>query len=201
MNTQSWDEMYRGRPQVFSGEPNGVLVAEAAGLEPGEALEVGCGEGADAVWLARRGWRVTAVDVAETALRRGAAVGADVAGRVAWTRADLSTAGLPAGVFDLVSVQYFPLPRRPEHEALHRLLASVAPGGTLLVAGHDPGDEGVDYAGYYRPDEIARLLGDEWTVLVHESRPRTRPGPEGTHHTRDVVLRAVNSGGEPAAER
>ncbi|MFF4597702.1 class I SAM-dependent methyltransferase [Amycolatopsis sp. NPDC001319] len=199
MNTESWDEMYRGRAQVFSGEPNGVLVAEAAGLAPGEALDVGCGEGADAVWLARRGWRVTAVDVAETALRRGAAAahGSDVAGRVAWTRADLSTTALPAGVFDLVSVQYFPLRHQPEHEALNRLLASVAPGGTLLVAGHDPGDEGVDYADYYRPDEIAGLL-DGWTILVHESRPRTRPGPEGTHHTRDVVLRAVNSAGEPA---
>ncbi|MEV4596649.1 class I SAM-dependent methyltransferase [Amycolatopsis sp. NPDC049253] len=203
MDTQSWDEMYRAREQVFSGEPNGVLVAEAAGLPPGEALDVGCGEGADAVWLARRGWRVTAMDVAETALRRGAAAAqaADVAGRVAWTRADLSTAGWPAGVFDLVSAQYFPLPRRPGYEVLHRLLASVAPGGTLLVAGHDPGDEGVDYAGYYRPDEIAEVLGDEWTILAHESRPRTRPGPEGTHHTRDVVLRAVSSGGEPAAAR
>ncbi|WIX77375.1 class I SAM-dependent methyltransferase [Amycolatopsis carbonis] len=187
---------------MFSGEPtNGVLVAEAAGLAPGEALDVGCGEGADAVWPARRGWRVTAVDVAETALRRGAAAGAGVAGRVASTRADLSTAGLPAGVFDLVSVQYFPLPHEPEHAALRRLPASVAPGGTLLVAGHDPGDEGVDYVGYYRPAEIAGLLGDEWTVLVHESRPRDRPGPEGTHHTRDVVLRAVSavgSAGEPA---
>ncbi|MEU4667657.1 methyltransferase domain-containing protein [Amycolatopsis sp. NPDC023774] len=89
---------------MFSGEPNGVLVAEAAELPPGEALDVGCGEGVDAVWPARRGWRVTAVDVAETALRRGAAAGADVAGRVAWTRANLSTAGLAAGVFDLVSV-------------------------------------------------------------------------------------------------
>ncbi|MEU4667656.1 hypothetical protein AB0F91_06745 [Amycolatopsis sp. NPDC023774] len=93
------------------------------------------------------------------------------------------------------------MPYQPGHEALHRLPASVAPGGTLLVAGHDPGDEGADYTGYYRPDEVARVLGDGWTIRVHECRLRTRPGPEGTHHTRDVVLRAVSSGGEPAATR
>jgi SAM-dependent methyltransferase len=67
-----WDEMYRTRDRVFSGNPNGVLVAEAAGLPPGQALDVGCGEGADALWLAGRGWHVTAVDVSETALRRAA---------------------------------------------------------------------------------------------------------------------------------
>ncbi|KOG87623.1 SAM-dependent methyltransferase, partial [Streptomyces varsoviensis] len=69
MDARHWDDMYRSRDQVFSGNPNPVLVAEAAGLRPGQALDVGCGEGADAVWLARRGWRVTAVDVSEVALR------------------------------------------------------------------------------------------------------------------------------------
>ncbi|QRP43187.1 bifunctional 2-polyprenyl-6-hydroxyphenol methylase/3-demethylubiquinol 3-O-methyltransferase UbiG [Amycolatopsis sp. FDAARGOS 1241] len=186
---QDWDGMYRSREQVFSGEPNAVLVAEAAGITPGQALDVGCGEGADAVWLARRGWRVTAVDVSETALRRGVRSGRDVAERIAWTRADLSSTAMPAGAFELVSVQYFPL-RKQDEGALDRLLATVAPGGTLLVTGHDPEDEGVDYGDYYRPDEIARRLAG-WTVEVHEARPRTTPGPEGTHHTRDVVLKAI----------
>ncbi|MGH2694704.1 MAG: class I SAM-dependent methyltransferase, partial [Actinomycetota bacterium] len=84
MDTQFWDEMYRSRDQVFSGAPNGVLVTEVADLPPGQALDVGCGEGADALWLARRGWQVTAVDISQIALQRAAATGADLTGRVAW---------------------------------------------------------------------------------------------------------------------
>ncbi|WP_329061300.1 methyltransferase domain-containing protein [Amycolatopsis sp. NBC_01480] len=76
MNSRHWDELYRTRARVFSGNPNEALVAEATGLPPGQALDVGCGEGADALWLARHGWHVTAVDVSETALRRGAATAA-----------------------------------------------------------------------------------------------------------------------------
>ncbi|SHF07556.1 class I SAM-dependent methyltransferase [Streptoalloteichus hindustanus] len=195
MDAQSWDEMYRGRDQIFSGDPNGVLVSEVSGLPPGQALDVGCGEGADALWLARQGWQVTAVDISWVALQRAAAAGADVAGRVAWARADLTTAtGLPADAFDLVSVQYFPLRRQPDHAALRALLSAVAPGGTLLVVSHDPADlsprEGFNPADYYQPDDVARLLDDDWTVLVNETRRRTAPPPPGTHHTHDTVLRA-----------
>lgn len=92
MDAAFWEEMYRGSDQVFSGNPNGVLVAEVADLPPGQALDVGCGEGADALWLAQRGWQVTAVDISWTALRRAATTGADAAGRVAWTRIS-TTAG------------------------------------------------------------------------------------------------------------
>lgn len=195
-DAQFWDEMYSSRDQVFSGEPNGVLVTEVAGLPPGQALDVGCGEGADALWLARRGWLVTAIDISATALRRAARTGADVAGRVSWARADLTTMAAPAGAFDLVSVQYFPLPRRPDRSALRGLLAAVAPGGTLLIASHDLADlpprhdHGRDPGAYYQPADVARLLGDGWTVLADETRPRTAPAPPGTHHTNDTVLRA-----------
>ncbi|GLY63425.1 class I SAM-dependent methyltransferase [Amycolatopsis taiwanensis] len=196
MDEQFWDEMYRSRDQVFSGNPNGVLVTEVTALAPGQALDVGCGEGADALWLARRGWHVTAVDISRTALKRAATTDVDMTGRVAWAHADLTTASPPARAFDLVSVQYFPLPRRPGHSALRRLLAAVAPGGTLLIGSHDladhpPGhDHDFDPGDYYQPDEIARLLDDDWTILINETRPRTAPAPEGTHHVNDVVLRA-----------
>ncbi|KAA9156969.1 class I SAM-dependent methyltransferase [Amycolatopsis acidicola] len=183
-----WDERYRSREQLFSGNPNGVLVTEVADLPPGQALDVGCGEGGDALWLARRGWAVTAVDISRTALERAAAAGADVSGRVAWTRADLTATTLPAGAFDLVSAQYFPLRRQPGHGALRTLLATVAPGGTLLVVGHALPDDA--YPEYYRPTEIAALLGAGWTVLIDETRERTVPPPEGTHHTHDTILRA-----------
>ncbi|MEU5291753.1 class I SAM-dependent methyltransferase [Streptomyces umbrinus] len=196
MDAQFWDEMYRSRDQVFSGDPNGVLVTEVTGLPPGQALDVGCGEGADALWLARHGWQVTAVDISTTALQRAAAAAMDSEGRVAWTRADLTITPPPADAFDLVSVQYFPLSLQPDHTALRGLLNAVAPGGTLLFASHDLADlsprpeQGFDPGDYYQPDDIAKLLDHDWTVLINETRPRTAPAPAGTHHTHDTVLRA-----------
>jgi SAM-dependent methyltransferase len=196
MDAQHWDDKYGSQDRLFSGSPNGVLLAEAAGLEPGQALDVGCGEGADALWLARRGWLVTAVDISQVALRRAADAAPDLADRIAWTRADLTSVPPPADAFDLVSVQYFPLRREPDHAALRGLLAAVAPGGTLLVVGHDLADlpprleNGVDPADYYEPSDVAKLLGEDWTVLVDETRPRIAPAPEGTRHTHDTVLRA-----------
>ncbi|MER7080566.1 Methyltransferase domain-containing protein [Saccharopolyspora kobensis] len=192
MDQQFWDDRYRSHDQLFSGAPNLVLVAEASDLPPGQALEVGCGEGADAIWLARRGWRVTAIDISRVALERAAATGADLG--ISWQHGDPMTTPPPAGAFDLVSVQYFPLRRQPEHTALRGLLAAVAPGGTLLFGSHDladvPPDADFDPDDYYRPAEIAALLDDDWTVLVNETRPRTTPPPAGTHHTHDTVLRA-----------
>jgi SAM-dependent methyltransferase len=196
MDAQLWDEKYGSSDQLFSGAPNGVLVTEVADLPPGHALDVGCGEGGDAQWLARRGWRVTAVDISRIALQRAATTGADLADRVTWTRADLTALPPPADAFDLVSIQYFPLPHQPAHTALRGLLAAVAPGGTLLVASHDladlpPGHErGVNPSDYYQPADVAKLLDDNWTVLINETRPRTGPAPAGTRHTNDTVLRA-----------
>jgi SAM-dependent methyltransferase len=198
-DTDFWDEMYRSREQVFSGAPNGVLVTEVTGLPPGRALDVGCGEGADALWLARKGWRVTAVDVSRTALGRAAAAAADFADlgdRVAWTQADPTVTPPSAGAYDLVSAQYFPLPHHPDHAGLRSVLDAVASGGTLLFVGHDlaglpPRREGgPDPGDYYQPAEVARLLGDDWTVLADEIRPRAAPAPAGTRHTHDTVLRA-----------
>ncbi|WP_067812861.1 class I SAM-dependent methyltransferase [Actinomadura kijaniata] len=190
-----WDERYADREQLFSGLPNGVLVAEAAGLPPGQALDVGCGEGGDAFWLAGRGWRVTAIDISRVALERAVARAGSAFPNVAWARADLTVTPPPAGSFDLVSIQYFPLPRRAGHAALRALLSAVAPGGTLLVVGHDrteipDGEHGFHADDYYEPTDYAALLDDTWTVLVDETRPRAVPPPPGTHHTRDVVLRA-----------
>ncbi|MEA3250498.1 MAG: class I SAM-dependent methyltransferase [Pseudomonadota bacterium] len=195
MDKEFWNDRYRGREQLFSGSPNGVLVAEVTDLPPGRALDVGCGEGADALWLARRGWQVTAVDISRVALQRAAAAGADVANRVTWTCTDLLTTPPSASAFDLVSVHYFPLPRQPEHAALRVLLNAVASGGTLLFASHDLAElsprpeQDVKAGDYYQPDDIVKLLDDGWRVLINEFRPRANPAPAGTHHTRDAVLR------------
>lgn len=201
MDAHFWDERYETQDQLWSGEANGVLVTEVAELPAGQALDVGCGEGADASWLAARGWQVTAVDISRVALQRAAARATDT-DAVAWMRADLATTTLPAGAFDLVSVQYYPLPRRRGHSGVHNLLSAVAPGGTLLVASHDladmtrhdghehDDDHDVDPADYYQPHEIAELLDEDWTVLADETRPRTAPPPPGTNHVHDTVLRA-----------
>lgn len=193
MDAQSWDEMYRDRDQVFSGNPNPVLVTEVSGVPPGRALDVGCGEGADARWLARRGWQVTGVDISQTALNRAAATGADVADHITWRQADLMTTA-PGEAFDLVSIQYFPVRRSPDHAALRGLLAAVAPNGILLFVTHDVADvtarAGFNPGDYYQPNDIAGLLDDNWTIHVNETRPRTGPPPPGTHHTHDSVLRA-----------
>ncbi|WP_280368190.1 class I SAM-dependent methyltransferase [Nocardia wallacei] len=194
MDAQFWDERYGSRDLLFSGEPNAVLVTEVAGLPPGQALDVGCGEGGDARWLAGRGWQVTAVDISRVALERAEAVGVPGPGAVAWTRADLTATAMPAAAFDLVSVQYFPFPRQPGPRALRGLIDAVAPGGILLFVGHDPADltghEDIDPTAFYHPTDIPALLDSGWVVETSETRLRTGPPPAGTHHTHDVVLRA-----------
>jgi SAM-dependent methyltransferase len=134
-----WDDMYRSRPRVWSGLPNPQLVAEAAGLEPGTALDLGCGEGADALWLAEQGWTVTAVDVSAVALERAAqhAAGSAAGRRITWLQRDLD-AWAPEEQFDLVSAQFLHSTEAPWQRP-HRVAAeAVRPGGTLLIVGHHP---------------------------------------------------------------
>ena len=192
-----WDSRYADREQLWSGQPNGALVAETAGLTPGRVLDVGCGEGADAIWLARGGWDVTALEVSGVALER-AVVHARAADRsVHWVHAALEQAALPPASFDLVSAQYPALPRTPDAAAERALLAAVAPGGVLLLVHHagmetqEAHDSGFDPADYVWPSMVAALLDDNWQIEVNEQRPRVTPdGGAGAHHTHDVVLRA-----------
>jgi SAM-dependent methyltransferase len=191
-----WDERYAGEPQMWSGQPNGALVAEVAGLRPGRALDVGCGEGADAVWLARRGWDVTALDVSRVALERAAGHARDAGVDVRWLGAGLVEADLPPGGFDLVSVQYPALRRTPARDAERALLAAVAPGGVLLAVHHADVDaeearaSGFDPDDYVGHEDLAGFLGDDWRVDVDERRARHVASGGGAHHTHDEVLRA-----------
>ena len=190
-----WDARYGAAERVWSGEPNGALVAEVSELEPGRALDVGCGEGADAVWLARRGWRVTALDVSRVALDRAERHARDAGIEVAWVHSGLVEAALPARGFDLVSAQYPVLRKTPGAVAEHVLIDLVAPGGTLLVVHHaiDPSQvhEGsFDPALYALPADVAALLDSGWQVDVDERRPRHISGGGGAHHVHDLVLRA-----------
>ena len=181
----------------MSGQPNGALVAEVAGLTPGRALDVGCGEGADAIWLAAGGWEVTALEVSGVALERAARHAEDAGVAIHWVHAGLAEAGLPPASFDLVSAQYPALLRTPDAAAERALLAAVAPGGVLLLVHHAgmdthiPEDGAFDPADYVWPSMVAALLDDAWQVEVDEERPRIAPdGGAGAHHTDDLVLRA-----------
>ncbi|HNA99825.1 MAG TPA: class I SAM-dependent methyltransferase [Marmoricola sp.] len=190
-----WDARYREEDRIWSGNPNAALIAEVTGLQTGTALDVGCGEGADAIWLAQQGWQVTALDVSQVALDRAANAASAHEVHVDWRCAGIESS---PGEFDLVSAFYLPIHR--ESNALAALLESVAPGGTLLVVHHaefDPRhakDHGFDPADYLTVDEVAADLGPGWRVEKHQRQPREVSGGAGAHHTEDVVLRAVWEG-------
>lgn len=196
-----WNERYGNQGNIWSGKPNPQLVAEVSSLPPGTALDVGCGEGADAIWLAKRGWRVVAVDISSVALARAAghAAGLGPDGPIEWEHHDLLSWAPPAGSFDLVSAQFMQLPRTDREPLFDRLAAAVARGGTLLVVGHAPSD--ID-SGAHRPrradvfytaEEAASALDPVlWDVLLTESRARGSAGDGGRPATvHDEVMRAV----------
>lgn len=190
-----WDERYGSRDQIWSGRPNEALVAEVAGAGPGTALDVGCGEGADAIWLAQQGWQVTGLDPSAVALERAERAAAGAGVEVAWVHGGLEDAALTTG-FDLVSAHYPALLRTPAHDAERALLATVAPGGTLLVVHHAHVDperahaHGWDPADFVASEDVLAALDDAWVVEVNAERPRIVPaGPEG-QHTHDLVVRA-----------
>lgn len=198
-----WESRYHRHDVHADRQPNPQLVAEVDQLSPGTALDAGCGEGANAVWLASGGWQVTAVDIAELALSRGrehaqtlgAELGIDIESRIDWVRADLTTWTPPEGRFDLVTAHYVH-PLGGFTTLVPRLGDAVAPGGTLLLVSHDPSDPHplthTTSATGQTPQELAASLDqNQWAVEVAESRQR--PSPDSTGHDiaiQDAVLRA-----------
>ena len=202
LRQEYWDERYGGE-QIWSGNPNPLLVRYVAELPSGTALDVGSGEGADVVWLAKHGWTVTGMDVSEVALRRSAELvertAPQLADRITWQHADVLTWTPEPGHFDLVSAQFMHLPG-PERESLHRrLAAAVRPGGTLLVVGHHPAD--MEIESLQRPhlpdrfataEQMAVVLDPaEWDIET-TAPDREATDPDGnTVRVRDAVLRGV----------
>lgn len=175
MTQAFWETFYGDGTRRWSGKPNPSLVAEVAGLAPGRALDLGCGEGADAVWLAAQGWAVTGVDISATALAAAAehAAEAGVADAITWQRRDLSD-GLPSGAFDLVTATFLHSPVALDRTRILRAAAGlVAAGGTLLIIGHAP-SASHQHQDLPLPDEVLRDLAlppDGWELRAGELRP------------------------------
>ena len=182
-----WDEHYATIDPSWGTRPNAVLVDVLPGLSPtpGRAVDLGCGHGGDALWLASVGWHVTAVDAAEVALARVAQAAADagLTDRVTVERHDLRES-LPAGQFDLVTATYFHTPEPVERaDVLHRAAALVAPGGLLLVIEHGSVAPWMsEHAAFATPEEsLASFdLDDAWTVERLDAPRRTGTGPDGS---------------------
>ncbi|MCX5378429.1 bifunctional 2-polyprenyl-6-hydroxyphenol methylase/3-demethylubiquinol 3-O-methyltransferase UbiG [Streptomyces sp. NBC_00091] len=188
-----WDARYRESNRIWSGRANEVLVREVSDLAPGRALDLGCGEGADAVWLARRGWHVTGTDISRVALERAAEHAADagLADRVDWQRHDLAES-FPDGEFDLVCAcflhSYGDFPRE---RILRTAAGAVAPGGILLIAGHAGGpswdpDKHAEI-GFPTPEQVlAQLELPEggWEVLLAAEHVQALTAPDGRPGTR-----------------
>jgi 2-polyprenyl-3-methyl-5-hydroxy-6-metoxy-1,4-benzoquinol methylase len=198
-----WDARYGSAEKIWSGNPNPRLVEQVADLTPGTALDVGCGEGADAIWLAGQGWQVTAIDVSTVVLHRAARFAAesgdDIAARITWQQADLLTWELAAHQFDLVSAQFIQLPTAARESVHRRLAAAVRPGGSLLIVAHHPSDLETSIHRWNMPDffftaeQIAATLEpSHWQIVVAAGPERQALDPDGRPVTiHDAVLHAV----------
>jgi SAM-dependent methyltransferase len=193
---QLWSKTLREHAdKVASRPPNAHLMAEVASLAPGRALDAGCGHGADTLWLAGQGWKVTAVDFSAAALAHGRsmaeAAGGELAQRIHWVEGDLATWPVEAERYDLVACLYVHV-AGPVEEMIKRMASGVAPGGTLLLVGHRPIDPSTGAATAAASqvqvslDAAASALhSPAWELVVVEERPRLAAG-SGV----DAVIRA-----------
>jgi 2-polyprenyl-3-methyl-5-hydroxy-6-metoxy-1,4-benzoquinol methylase len=195
----AWDERYSGEGTIWSGDPNVQLVTEAADLPPGTALDVGCGEGGDVIWLARRGWTVTGADFSAAGLARAARLAeeAGVAERTDWWQVDARAFDAGGRSYDLVTSQYLHPPDAGMVDVVGRIATAVAPGGHLLVVGHAPPAD-PSHLGAHEPNARHRAmflaadllpgLPAHFEPLVVEQRPRPRVHDGETIEIDDSVL-------------
>lgn len=200
-----WDGRYSGDLR-WSGNPNGSLVAEVEAVAPGSALDVGAGEGGDALWLAQQGWQVTASDISALALERVGAAAAERGLEIGTLHADANAADPFGGrQYDLVTAAYASIPRTPDGRAVSNVLDAVAPGGRLVIINHDPHDMDLasgetdqtrpfDHKAFVDTAEfLAAIKGRPgWVIEAGERRPRPA-GAVSTQHVHDVVLHARRS--------
>jgi 2-polyprenyl-3-methyl-5-hydroxy-6-metoxy-1,4-benzoquinol methylase len=194
---EEWNRRYADRELLWTARPNRFLVAEVEGLSPGRALDVACGEGRNAVWLAERGWEVTAVDFSDVALRKARLLADSRGVAVKWVHADLTEYTPEPRAFELVIVLYLQLPQPSRGVVLRATAEAVAAGGTLVVVAHDSRNLEGGYGGPKGPDVLytaddvaADLDGSGLAIEKAELAERNVETPEGERIALDALLRA-----------
>ena len=195
MDADAWDRRYEGTELLWSAQPNRFLVAEAQELSPGRALDLACGEGRNAVWLAELGWEVTGVDFSPVAIGKAGQLAAARGVGGEFEVADLLVYEPAAQAFDLVIAFYLQVSAAARTVILRRAAAAVAPGGTFLLVAHDRSNLEEGYGGprdpkvlYTAEDVVAGLDG----LGVERAEPVLRPveTPEGERVAIDALVRA-----------
>lgn len=196
---EDWNARYAQKGLLWSAEPNRRFAAEVGGLRPGRALDLACGEGRNAVWLAERGWRVTGVDFSEVALAKAAELASSRGAEVEWVVADVLEHEPEPRAFDLVALLYLQLTREAILHAVRSAAGAVAPGGTLVVLGHDTTNLTRGHGGpkdasvLYTAEDLVPALGD-LVVERAEAVERTVSLPDGETVAIDALVRARRAG-------
>jgi SAM-dependent methyltransferase len=209
MDREAWNQRYADAELVWSAEANRFLVQEVADLPPGRALDLGAGEGRNAIWLAERGWRVTAVDFSGTGLQKARRLAEARGVKVNWIEADLRTYSPARGAFDLVVLVYIHLPGEERRALVRRAADAVAAGGTLLVIGHDRSNIEEGYGGpqdptiLFSPDDISDDLAgiEELRVMRADRVMRPVMTDDGERNAIDALVRAERRATDDDAQR
>ena len=195
----TWDSRYWEKGQLWSGRVNPWVEKVAAKCPVGRALDLGCGEGADALWLAERGWRVDAIDASAVAIFRGQEQARERSAQgispleVSWRVADLTTAQFDSQSFDFVSVQFLHFPADSLKTLWQSAIDAVAPGGTLLIVGHSVADEKLGIRRppaplLFRPEDLEAVRPPGWTRWEVTEESRSVESDSGSMTITDVVL-------------
>jgi SAM-dependent methyltransferase len=199
MDADAWDQRYADADLVWSGTPNQFVATELGELPPGRAVDLAAGEGRNAIWLARRGWDVTAVDFSQVGLDKGRALADDTP--VTWVCADATT-WTAESAYDLALMAYLQLPADQRRSAVRHAFAGLRVGGTLFVIAHDSTNLVEGTGGPQDPavlltaeDVLADLGGLDFDVIRAERVAREVPGPAGAAWTaHDALVRVVRRG-------
>jgi SAM-dependent methyltransferase len=196
VDREAWNERYGTDELVWHAEPNRFLVEAVEGLTPGRALDLACGEGRNAVWLASQGWKVVGVDFSSAGLAKARGMAHERGVEVTWVEADAVSWAPPRGAFDLVVVMYLQLPADQRRAALGHAAAALAPRGVLLVVGHDATNPTEGFGGPQDPAVLFSaedIVGDLDGLRVDRAErvERQVETPSGAAVALDALVRAV----------